>query len=237
MLKSALMRMPPLYEFVQRIRDRRFFEASSERGSFAQHGEDREILRRLSEAGASGPYVDVGCNHPFRLSNTYLLYSKGWRGMCIDPLPRFEKLYRKWRPEDKFCRTAIGLSAGELPFYEFESDVLSTLDAELAGQYIRQGYRLRQRSSVTIATLDQVLKDHQLDMPLSLLSVDIEGHEVAALQSIDLQRWQPALICLEVATADGRRNDQAVDYLRTQRYEVTADMGINLLLSKSTHNE
>ena len=31
-----------------------------------------------------GFYVDVGCYHPLQLSNTYLLYKRGWSGINID---------------------------------------------------------------------------------------------------------------------------------------------------------
>ena len=31
-----------------------------------------------------GVYIDVGCYHPIRLSNTKFLYEKGWKGINID---------------------------------------------------------------------------------------------------------------------------------------------------------
>ena len=224
--------MPALYERVQSLRDRRWLRQAEAVGSYAQHGEDLQLARLLTAAGAQGPFVDVGCNHPFKLSNTYLLYRRGWRGLCIDPLPRFAPMYTRWRPQDRFMRMAVGEAAGTLPFYEFESDVLSTLDAALAAQYQKQGYRLRGTSSVEVGRLEPLLAGNGLQPPLSLLSIDIEGHELPALKSIDLTRWRPVLICLEVATADGHRNEDAVAYLATQGYETAADLGLNLVLRR-----
>ncbi len=234
MLKSVLMRMPLAYEAVQGLRDRAYLRRADEAGSFAQHGEDLALMRLLQEAGASGPYVDVGCNHPFKLSNTYLLYRHGWRGLCVDPLPRFASLYRRWRPEDRFASLAIGEAAGELPLYEFESDVLSTLDPTLAQQYQAQGYRLRRTSAVRIASLDEVLAGSGLSAPISLLSIDIEGHELPALRSIDLGRWQPQFVCLEALTATGRRNGGAIDHLVSHGYSVAADLGLNIILRRAS---
>lgn len=233
MIKSLLLHVPVLYERVQALRDRRWLRRAEAAGSYAQHGEDQRLAQLLTEAGARGPYVDVGCNHPFKLSNTFLLYRKGWRGLCVDPLPRFAPLYARWRPQDRFMRVAIGETAGTLPFYEFESDVLSTLDADLAAQYQKQSYRLRATSSVQVMRLDTLLDSSGLKAPLSLLSIDIEGHELPALKSMDLARWRPALICLEVATADGRRNEAAIAYLAQQGYETALDLGLNLVLRRA----
>ena len=38
----------------------------------------------LSEQHVDGFYVDVGCFHPKKHSNTYLLYKRGWSGINID---------------------------------------------------------------------------------------------------------------------------------------------------------
>ncbi len=141
MIKSILIRVPPIYEAVQTFRDRKFHGDGTRSGSFAQHGEDQRLLGLLRDAGATGPYLEVGCNHPFRLSNTYLLYLNGWRGLCVDPLPRFSRAFKRWRPDDIFECAAVREAKGNPPLFEFESDVLSTLDATLAEAYVARGFR------------------------------------------------------------------------------------------------
>jgi FkbM family methyltransferase len=230
--KSMLLRTPAVYEWVQSLRDRNWLREADAKGSYAQHGEDLALLALLRKRSAHGPYVDVGCNHPFKLSNTYLLYLQGWRGICIDPLRRFAPMYRRWRPEDHFDNLAVGEVAGSFPFYEFESDVLSTLDARLATLYKSSGYKLRNKSSVRIARLDDILADSGLNAPISLLSIDIEGHELPALLSLDLAHWAPELVCLEVATADGSRSEGAIGHLQSHGYQITLDLGLNVVLER-----
>ena len=58
------------------------------------------MLYRIFEGRKTGFYVDIGCHHPFRFSNSYLFYKLGWRGICVDPLPGTKALFNKWRPED-----------------------------------------------------------------------------------------------------------------------------------------
>src|SRR5687767_14678229 len=99
-LKSYLLRRPQIYDRIQSLRDARYLRRARTSGSYSQHGEDRVILELLRTAAVDGPYVDIGSNHPFVYNNTFLLYTNGWRGVCIDPLPRFGDLYRRWRPDD-----------------------------------------------------------------------------------------------------------------------------------------
>ena len=45
--------------------------------------EDLNILNFFKNK-RDGFYVDVGCFHPKKHSNTYFLYKRGWRGVNID---------------------------------------------------------------------------------------------------------------------------------------------------------
>jgi FkbM family methyltransferase len=232
-IKSWLIRVPFLYEMVQGSRDRRFLRAGMQSRSFSQHGEDVRLLGLLRDAGAKGPYVDVGCNHPFRLSNTYLLYLNGWRGLCVDPLPRFEAKFKRYRVNDIFDCVAVGEGEGELPLYEFESDVLTTLDRELAEAYQGIGHRLLRKTKIKVRTLNSLLESHRMLPPLALLSLDIEGHELSALHSIDLDYWHPQFICIEALTADGRTNDAAIEYLAQNGYRLDSDLGLNVVFRRA----
>lgn len=232
MFKTFLLKFPWLYEIVQSIRDYIAHNKYLKSGTFSQHREDLEIMKLLDKLKARGPYVDIGCNHPFRLSNTYLLYLNGWRGLCVDPLPRFVKLHKKWRPLDNFACVGISEIGGEMPLYEFESDVLSTLDKNQAEQYQAAGYKFRRKIQTKIEDIDSLLEAHGLDGPISLLSIDIEGHELSALRSITLDRWKPQLVCLEVVTADGFRNEEAIRYLLENGYKIESDLKLNLIFRR-----
>ena len=42
------------------------------------------VIERIFKNKDDGIYIDVGCNHPIKYNNTYLLYRKGWNGLNID---------------------------------------------------------------------------------------------------------------------------------------------------------
>ncbi len=231
-LKSLIRHYPRLHGLIQYVRDKGLQIQGVRSGSFSQHGEDKIILELLRDAGANGPFVDIGCNHPFKYNNTYLLQRQGRSGICIDPLPRFRRSYARWRPHDHFVCVAVGEVEGEMPFYEFEWDMLSTLDAKLAAAYQSAGHRLLRESVVRVRPINSVLAELQAKPPLSLISLDIEGYELNALRTIDLDYWRPEFICLEVQTAVGSSDSDAADYLKAHGYTTVRNLGLNVILQR-----
>lgn len=91
--------------------------------------------------------------------------------------------------------------------------MLSTLDKSLAQDYIRAGHTLRRELAVPVRSVDSILEESDLRSRLSMASIDIEGHEVDALKSMNILRWKPSLFCIEVQLADGATNRCAIEYL------------------------
>ena len=236
-LRRVLVSLPIVGEAVFSARDRLRHAQLLREGTFAQHGEDRELLDALHARGAAGPYVDVGSNHPFHLSNSYLLYREGWRGVCIDPLSHLETLYRHWRPDDIFVSCAVGEGSGRVTLHEFEIGMLSTCDARAAADYVAAGYRLRRTVEVPVRRLDDVLEQLGVIASLSLLTVDVEGGELSVLRSLDLDRWRPEIVCLEVMTAVGKASDDAVHHLESRGYRVLRDLGLNVVMERVSSGE
>ena len=74
--------------------------------SYSQEGEDI-ILARIFGKQQNGFYVDVGAHHPYRFSNTYFFYKRGWKGINIDAMPGSMKIFNKYRPRDKNIEAGI----------------------------------------------------------------------------------------------------------------------------------
>ena len=51
--------------------------------TYSAHKEDL-IVSKFFRNKKNGFFVDVGCHHPSRINNTFLLYQLGWRGVNID---------------------------------------------------------------------------------------------------------------------------------------------------------
>lgn len=181
--------------------------------SYAQAGEDL-VLDFLCNYQPSGFYVDCGCNHPIKSSNTYRLYRKGWRGVCVDAAAKFAPLFARHRPRDAFVRAAVSDQPGEVTFHHFAADELSSIGgarlADLAG------YDEVRTEVMPTRTLASILAEAGAPADYNLLSVDVEGHDEAVLRSAGLDRFRPRVILTELNGTDldiGRVADHPVSAL------------------------
>lgn len=180
----------------------RIFLGRSLKYTYAFAGEDRIIEGILKpQITQSGYYVDVGCNHPRFLSNTYGLYRKGWRGICIDANPTQINLYSLYRPKDKAIAALISDTKDERDFYEVQNDVLSTIETDFLEEYKKEGLAVTTRRMIP-QTLTEVLDGLRAPMEFDLLTIDAEEHDLQVLQSLDLDAYHPRLIIIEDETFD-----------------------------------
>lgn len=169
--------------------------------SFAQEGEDL-ILERIF-GHADGFYVDVGAHHPFRFSNTFLLYNKGWRGINIEPDAEGFELLKKFRPRDINLNTAILRNSAEslkntATFYRFHEPALNSFDEAYASEMQSKGYSLRETIEVEFTDLASVLDRHAGTRRIDLLSIDTEGTDLDVLRSNDWTRFRPRVVIVEL---------------------------------------
>jgi len=192
------------------------------RVSWSQEGEDL-ILARLFEGQRNGFYVDVGSHHPFRFSNTYYFYRRGWRGLCIDPLPGTQARFARWRPRDVALEMGIGETPATLTYHLFNEPAINTFSPELAAEREgRHNWRLLGRQQVPVQPLAAVLERHlpPQQRDIDFLSVDVEGLDLPVLRSNDWQRWRPRIViaeCLHSAPAHWS-DDPVVQFMRGRDY-------------------
>lgn len=192
---------------------------------YAQWGEDVVLGQFLGEAAPRDAcYVDVGCFHPRKYSNTWRLYRRGWRGINVDVDRVKLEVFDLARPGDENVCCAIGETPGEATLYSFgHYSVLSTLDAGKAAEYRRLGYDCVERP-VRVRTLSEVIDASRFrGRRIALLSVDVEGHEASVLRSLDFGRHRPRLVLVECHAA-GLAALQAAPACR-----LLADLGYELV--------
>ena len=67
--------------------------------SYSQAGQDKWVYDRL---GSSGFFLDLGCNHPIEINNTYALEEMGWKGFLVDSDEHCVRLCRATRFEQVY---------------------------------------------------------------------------------------------------------------------------------------
>jgi FkbM family methyltransferase len=165
--------------------------------NYSQTGEDA-VIRSLLDETHPGVYVDVGCHDPIRSSNTLSLYLHGWHGVNIDANPRLIDRFRKVRRRDTAVCAAISDKEQAIVFHEFEDELVSTVSEEVLPEW-ESKWKKRGDRMVKTRTLDSVLAENLPPRTeIDLLSVDVEGHDLNVLRSVDLDVFRPKLIVVEM---------------------------------------
>lgn len=202
------------------------------RTSFAQEAEDL-VLDKMIDGRKSGFYVEVGCHHPFRFSNTYYFYRRGWKGICIDPLPGTKKLFTKWRSRDLVIEMGVSEQPSLLTYYMFDEPALNTFNPELAKE--RNGleqYRITGTLSIATDTLQNILDQHlEENQKIDFFSIDVEGLDLEVLRSNDWKKYRPQIVVTECLEADmiNIQRDPVAHFLIEMGYAPYAKTGYSVI--------
>lgn len=194
--------------------------------SWSQEGED-QILRRIFERQRVGFYVDVGAHHPMRFSNTYFFYKRGWCGINIDAMPLSMKLFDSVRPRDINLEIGIGSSVSELDYYVFNEPALNGFSKELSEQRLKSDSvcKLREVVKVQVHPLSQVLDSHlNASQKIDFMSIDVEGLDLAVLESNDWSRYRPRFVLAEILGSSLHEIEQSEigQFMHDQNYMLYA---------------
>jgi len=206
------------------VRGIKFFfgSKSTNPSSKSQFGQD-EILEQLGLLTEAGVFVEVGANHPVRESNSwYLEHVWGYSGMSIDVID-YAAEYKQERPRTKFLRTAIDPCKTEVTFFEAEQasgweDMVSSihhLATETGGNFNFA------KKTVPAMPLSKALSGFSA---FDALLLDVEGHEIEVLKSIDWAQTHPNFILAENNGCFFPRKKLEA-YLDTKGYRLAARIG------------
>jgi len=176
--------------------------------------EEEWIIRDFFKDRREGFFVDVGANHYLRNSNTYFLEKNlRWSGIAVEPQRAFGADYQKYRPRTRFFPMFVSDVSNETAkLYMAGRATLSVSEnrafAEMFGP-------LKESRAPTITLNDLLSEVHATS--IDLLSIDVELAEPKVLAGIDIDRYQPALVCIEAHPAV---RQQTLDYFARHRYVV-----------------
>ena len=205
--------------------------------SVAQSGEDTIVEYVLMVLGiklSDEYYLDLGANHAKQLSNTYMLYKKGMRGVLVEANPQLIGELKFYRSEDVILNKCISNHSDEsLQFYIMSGDGLSCTSMDAVNEMIEKNPQLYIKDTITVDTItvNQILQKYFSKAPI-LLSIDIEGQEESILQTLDYDKYAPLIVIVEridygTTIATKKRKDLIADIMSQNGYFEYAFTGIN----------
>lgn len=205
----------------------------SRRGSTGLRGLDLRLIEAIG-GQRDGYFVELGANDGVRQANTYLLQKRfGWTGLLIEPHPaRFEACVRNrafGRRPSVVCAACVPADYGDR-FVELEcSDLMSVargmdLDDEAVFAHADKGAQFlgrrefRYSHGALARTLTSLLDEASAPQTIDLISLDVEGNELSVLRGLDLEKYSPTWVLIEV------RDAGVVDFILSNGFEEVAKL-------------
>ena len=167
----------------------------SKKNYFSFSGVD-VIIENIFRDKKKGLYIDVGCQHPIKNSNTYLLHKKGWKGINVDLDVNNINLFNIARPSDENINIAVSNKVGETNLYFYhDKSPINTIDKKTSDFQKAKVSEIKKVKTDTLTNIINKSKFH--DYKIDLLSVDVEGHEIQVLEGFDFNLYNPDVIVIE----------------------------------------
>lgn len=220
-------------DFIKRFTQK---ETESYKTSYAQCGEDLivDFVLNVCLHVAEISYLDLGAYHPTHLSNTYLFYRRGHRGVCVEPDPvQFAQIKRE-RPRDTCLNAGIGVTQAEhADFYRMSIPTLNTFSQEQAERYESYGQqKIEEVIKVPLVPVNTILKE-QFSAAPHFVSLDVEGLDFEILRSFDFTQFRPQVFCIETLTYTEDKSEVKIreinELMISKGYFVYADTYINTI--------
>ena len=208
---------------------------------YAQCGEDLIILAILKALLTTGQIndisnailVEIGGNHGFAGSNSYLIgKTLGITTLMVEANPELIHDLVTARPGDQVMHAAIVNSDDDsIEFYVSNHHELSSLKREFVTSWHDGKVGVKSEVKVPAIRPNRFFSEHiHPERKILLLSIDIEGMDLAVAQDIDFVKWRPLFVQMEPSEHHlPDEADRMIAFMISQGYLLMARTRVNLI--------
>ncbi len=199
--------------------------------SYSQDSEDLFLIKYFKNI-KNGFYVDLGCHHPKRFSNTYLLYKKGWNGINVDANHSTILLFNLFRKRDKNIRALINTKSTSVFYYEFnDSAINGILSTRNVQRLLDAGYKLEKRVKMNSISINDFIEKHELvNKKINFLKIDLEGIDFEIIKLLNFTILDIQVIMIEKKESKFKEDELKL-YLKNKYYKFIFESNRNLIFS------
>ena len=162
---------------------------------YSQFGQDFYLKNHIipfNKIVLEGTIVEIGSNQPIFNNNSYSFYND-FNTISIDPID-YSDLYKLHRPKTIFLNLAVSNFTGFKDFYKVK--VKSFWEDQMSS-FNKPSNKFKYFSDeVRVETLNDILNDNNVKK-ISILFIDVEGHEYEVLEKFNFNDFLPDIILLE----------------------------------------
>ena len=176
--------------YVLYIKHKTFFSKKT----YSEWGEDLFILKYFKNLD-KGFYVDIGCYHPIKESQTAFLYKHEWRGVNLDISKQSIGMFKIFRSRDLNLNLGLSTKSGKQYAY-FEGDIstVSSLDKN----YLKKiGRKNKKKKSINVITLKKLRQKYKLK-EINFLKLDCESMDESIIMQANLKDLDCNFLSIEL---------------------------------------
>lgn len=215
------------------------------RRSYSQSGEDIIISDLFVRLRINTPtYLDIGANEAVSHSNTYRLYTRRSKGVCVEPNPILYKKLLTKRKRDTCLNAGIAFNERtEADFYIFPEKVngLNTFSKQDADFWEQIGnneigrHKIEKVIKMQLININDIMEKYFNSHP-NFISIDVEGLDLQILKTINFEKFRPEVFCIEtISYAENNKeikNNKIIEFLNSMGYFIYADTYINTIFCR-----
>jgi FkbM family methyltransferase len=214
------------------IRNLKFFY----KNTLSQDKEDL-FIKKFFKNKREGTYLDIGCFNPLLWNNTYLLYKKGWHGINVDIQKINIDLFNVARPDDINICCALYDKKKILNLYNLQGEnnsAVMTIDKSHAEKMKFLFSKNIIKKKIQTLTFSEMIKNHKIIINnIDFLNIDTEGSDFNILKSINIQKYKPKLICIEISQFTKRVDKKKIlNYLKSNNYKFIYKTSVSSFFKK-----
>ena len=186
-----------------------------QRYGYTQNREELYIISNLSNV-PNGRFLDIGAHDGKTFSATRALVEAGWSGVYVEPdpyvLPLLAENTKEFADRTTIEPSAIGLTAGTLPFFSSKGDMVGSLSQQHKEKW--SSAVTFEEITVNVITLKDLADKYGYDF--DFINLDVEGINWDIFCQFDWSLWKPKCVCIEY----DEKREQIADILQTAGYTI-----------------
>lgn len=184
-----------------------------------QFGEDKWIAENIN-LPEHGTVIDVGADQPIYGSNTYFFEkAMGWKCVCVDADERVLDTLRAER--GNVVHSIVTDYNGVGKFLQRTEAGISHVSSN-------------GNAEVPAKTLNTILEEQNIT-EVTLLDIDVEGHELEVCRGLDWDKYKPQIVIVEfISPAGGNIEQQLLNYFTELKvYKMVHKTTANLIFVRN----